>query len=279
MSEVDVQRRFGGLGRLYGSLGAQAIGGSHAVVVGVGGVGSWAVEALARSGVGRLTLIDMDHVSESNINRQIHALGSTLGMSKIEAMRQRVLDIHPDCHVQLVDDFITPDNVDLVLSAAIGAGTGGTVVVLDACDQVRAKVALAAWARAHGILLVAVGAAGGKRMPQAVEVADLSAVTHDRLLAQVRHDLRKHHAAPRQGAMGVVCVYSREAVERPPAMCANDEASPTTDASLNCHGYGSAVTVTATFGLVAVGVVLEVFAKNTGQIEVEAEIAKNDAII
>lgn len=278
MSDADVQRRFGGLGRLYGLPGAQAIQASHAVVVGVGGVGSWAVEALARSGVGRLTLIDMDHVSESNINRQIHALGSTLGMSKIEAMRQRVLDIHPGCQVQLVDDFITPDNVDSVLTAAT-SGSDGSVVLLDACDQVRAKVALAAWVRAHRICLVTVGAAGGKRLPQTVEVADLSAVTHDRLLAQVRHDLRKHHAAPRQGAMGVTCVYSREPVARPIAVCATDEGSASTDASLNCHGYGSAVTVTATFGLVAVGAMLEVFSKNTSQFEASGEIAKNDAII
>lgn len=274
--DVDAERRFGGLRRLYGQAGAQCIRDAHVVVVGVGGVGSWAVEALARSGVGQLTLIDMDHVSESNINRQIHALGSTLGQSKIEAMRQRVQDIHPQCQVNLVDDFVTPANVDSVLSSAVAWGSGA-MAVLDACDQVRAKVALAAWARAKGRLLVAVGAAGGKRLAQAVEVADLSAVTHDRLLAQVRHDVRKHHAAPRTGALGVACVFSREPVSLPGAVCdtaseAPESAAP--DGSLNCHGYGSVVTVTATFGLVAVGVLLDSLARSTENFQVSANSEK-----
>lgn len=277
MSEADLQRRFGGMGRLYGEPAAHAIRGAHAVVIGIGGVGSWAVEALARSGVGRLTLIDMDHVSESNINRQIHALGSTLGMSKIEAMRQRVLDIHPDCQVQLIDDFVTPDNAHALLAAAC-TGLGPADVVLDACDQVRAKVALAAWSVALRCPLIAVGAAGGKRLAQAVEVADLSAVTHDRLLAQVRHDLRKHHLAPRQGALGIACVYSREPVTRPLAACTTED-SASTDASLNCHGYGSAVTVTATFGLVAAGLAIDLLSKNAHQAQGEPETEKNDAII
>ncbi len=272
MSEADLQRRFGGLGRLYGETAALAIQGAHAVVVGVGGVGSWAVEALARSGVGRLTLIDMDHVSESNINRQIHALGSTLGMSKIEAMRQRVLDIHPSCQVQLIDDFVTPDNVQTLLSAA-GHGLGAVGVVIDACDQVRAKVAIAAWALAQRCPLLVVGAAGGKRLAHAVEVADLAAVTHDRLLAQVRHDLRKHHLAARQGKVGVTCVYSREPVIRPQAACATDASAPT-DASLNCHGYGSAVTVTATFGLVAAGLAIDTLSKNADLLSAEAKTEK-----
>lgn len=274
--DVDVERRFGGLSRLYGQTGAQSIRDAHVVVVGVGGVGSWAVEALARSGVGQLTLIDMDHVSESNINRQIHALGSTLGQSKIEAMRQRVRDIHPHCKVNLVDDFVTPANVDSVLSSAVAWGSGA-MAVLDACDQVRAKVAMAAWARAKGCRLVAVGAAGGKRLAQAVEVADLSAVTHDRLLAQVRHGMRKHHGAARSGALGVVCVFSREPVSLPGSVCdtaAEPSDSTESDGSLNCHGYGSVVTVTATFGLVAVGALFDALAKSTENSQVSANSQK-----
>lgn len=258
--QPDFERRFGGLRRLYGPAGAQAIFDAHVVVVGIGGVGSWAAEALARSGVGSLTLIDMDHVSESNINRQIHALGATLGQSKIEAMRERILDINPACQVQLVDDFVTPDNLAAFMSQ-LPLAPGQALAVLDACDQVRAKTALAAWSLERGCHFIAVGAAGGKRMAQAVEVADLSQVTHDPLLAQLRYRLRKHHAAPRNAAMNVAGVFSRENVSQPDAACQSGESSAASDGSLNCHGYGSVVTVTATFGLVAAGFLLNKLSK------------------
>lgn len=260
-AEVDFERRFGGLRRLYGPAGAQAMFDAHAVVVGIGGVGSWAAEALARSGVGGLTLIDMDHVSESNINRQIHALGATLGQSKIEAMRQRILDINPACQVQLVDDFVTPDNLPAVM-AQLPVRPGQALAVLDACDQVRAKTALAAWCLQHGAHFIAVGAAGGKRLAQAVEVADLAQVTHDPLLAQLRYRLRKHHAASRHAAIGVSAVFSRENVAPPDAACQLGGADAVPDGSLNCHGYGSVVTVTATFGLVAAGFLLDKLSKS-----------------
>ena len=258
--QPDFERRFGGLRRLYGPAGAQAIFDAHVVVVGIGGVGSWAAEALARSGVGSLTLIDMDHVSESNINRQIHALGATLGQSKIEAMRERILDINPACQVQLVDDFVTPDNLAAFMSQ-LPLAPGQALAVLDACDQVRAKTALAAWSLERGCHFIAVGAAGGKRMAQAVEVADLSQVTHDPLLAQLRYRLRKHHAAPRNAAMNVAGVFSRENVSQPDAACQSGEPSAASDGSLNCHGYGSVVTVTATFGLVSAGFLLNNLSK------------------
>ena len=246
---VDFERRFGGLRRLYGSTGAQAIFDSHVVVVGVGGVGSWAAEALARSGVGRITLIDLDHVSESNINRQVHALGTTVGQAKVIAMRQRLLDINPRCQIEVVEDFLTPDNLVELLG---GTSAGWSVpAVLDACDQMKTKVALAAWSLAHGSLLVSVGAAGGKSQAQAVEVGCLSDVTHDPLLAQVRYRLRKHHGVAKAGGrIPLTCVFSREAVSPPQVACAP---VPGNDGSLNCHGYGSVVTVTAAFGLVAAG--------------------------
>ena len=107
---ADLERRFGSLARLYGVEGAAKIRAAHVVVVGIGGVGSWAAEALARSGVARLTLIDLDHISESNINRQIHALGSTLGQSKVEAMRERISDINPDCQVICIEEFVDAEN-------------------------------------------------------------------------------------------------------------------------------------------------------------------------
>jgi tRNA A37 threonylcarbamoyladenosine dehydratase len=250
-------RRFGGLERLYGVAGATAIRSSHVIVVGIGGVGSWAVEALARSGVGRLTLIDLDHIAESNINRQIHALDATLGQAKVEAMRERIAQIHPSCQVLALDDFVAPDNWQRLL-AQLQAAHGAPAVVIDACDQVSAKVAMAAWACDTKAAFITAGAAGGKRLAHKVDIDDLALVTHDPLLAQVRQRLRKSHGAPREGRkIGIACVFSRESVAPPDASCAIEG-----DGSLNCHGYGSVVSVTATFGLCAAGWALDWMAQN-----------------
>ncbi|MDB5945008.1 MAG: tRNA threonylcarbamoyladenosine dehydratase [Ramlibacter sp.] len=239
---ADLQRRFGGLERLYGVGGAQAIRQAHVAVAGIGGVGSWAVEALARSGVGALTLIDLDHVAESNINRQVHALASTLGQAKVQAMAERIAQINPSCRVTGVEEFVEPQNWPRLLPA-------GVTAVIDACDQVSAKVAMAAWARECKLLFISVGAAGGKRLAHKVDVDDLANTTHDPLLAQLRYQLRKHRGAPREGRkIGVACVFSREPVAPPDPSCAIEG-----DGSLNCHGYGSAASVTATFGFCAAG--------------------------
>ena len=242
-----IDRRFGGLDRLYGVNGAARIRAAHVVVVGVGGVGSWTVEALARSGVGRLTLIDLDNVSESNINRQIHALDDTVGMAKVEAMRQRIAHINPDCAVTCIEDFVTPDNWPSILNGA------QVDAVIDACDQVKTKTALAAWAIQQKVLFITVGAAGGKRMAHKVDIDDLSNTSHDPLLAKLRYNLRREHRAARDGKkMGVACVFSREAVAPPDASC-----DVQGDGSLNCSGYGSVVSVTATFGQCAAGWVFD----------------------
>lgn len=242
--DTQAQRRFSGLDRLYGPEPAQAVRSAHVVVVGVGGVGSWAAEALARSGVGRITLIDMDHVSESNINRQIHAITPTLGMAKISAMAERIALINPDCQVLGVDAFVDGDNWLQLLPE-------GADAVIDACDQVIAKTAMAQWARQTGRHFITVGAAGGKRQAHAATICDLSACTHDPLLAQVRYRLRKFHGAPKEGKkMGVACVSSTEPV-------ASAQGTAQGDNTLNCHGYGSLVTVTATFGLCAAGWVMD----------------------
>lgn len=244
---ADLERRFGGLSRLYGPLGAARIRAAHVAVVGIGGVGSWAVEALARSGVARLTLIDLDHVSESNINRQIHALDTTLGQAKVQAMRERIEHINPLCDVVCVEEYVDADNWLQLLPNNADA-------IIDACDQVRAKTAIAAWARQSKSIFITVGAAGGKRHAHRVDIEDLSATTHDPLLAQLRARLRKDHGAPREGKkIGVSCVFSREAVMTPSAA----ENGPESDATLNCHGYGSVVSVTATFGQCAAGWVLD----------------------
>ena len=245
---ADLQRRFGGLERLYGVPGAQSIRASHVAVVGIGGVGSWAAEALARSGVGELTLIDLDHIAESNINRQIHALAATLGQAKVQAMAERIAQINPACKVHGIEEFVEPDNWPQLLPAGVGA-------VIDACDQVKAKVAMAVWALRTKTMFVSCGAAGGKRLAHKVDLDDLSQTTHDPLLAQLRYRLRKSHGAPKEGKkIGVACVFSREAVAPPDPSCAIGEGG---DGSLNCHGYGSVVSVTATFGQCAAGWVLD----------------------
>ena len=203
--------------------------------------------SLARSGVGHLTLIDLDHVAESNINRQIHALDTTLGMAKVEAMRQRIALINPECQVTCVEDFVEPDNWPQLLNGvAVDA-------VIDACDQVKAKTAMAAWALTHKVLFVTVGAAGGKRLAHKVDVDDLANTSHDPLLAKLRYNMRRQHGAARDGKkIGIACVFSREAVAPPDASCAVEG-----DGSLNCHGYGSVVSVTATFGQCAAGWVFD----------------------
>ena len=194
VSESSVpDRRFGGLDRLYGVIGAARIRAAHVVVVGVGGVGSWTVESLARSGVGRLTLIDLDNVSESNINRQIHALDDTVGMAKVEAMRQRIAHINPGCVVTCIEDFVEPSNWPNILNGA------EVDAVIDACDQVKAKTVMAAWALKERALFITVGAAGGKRLAHKVDIDDLANTSHDPLLAKLRYNLRREHGAAREG--------------------------------------------------------------------------------
>lgn len=253
--DADLERRFGGLKRLYGARGYARVRAARVAVVGLGGVGSWAVEALARSGVAQLVLIDLDHVSESNINRQIQALGTTLGMAKAEALARRIADIHPGCVVHCIEEFADDANWPGLLPVDVDA-------VIDACDQSKAKLALAAWARRTGTAYVTVGAAGGKRHPEKTEIDDLHATTHDPLLASLRQRLRSQHGAPRTGKIGVRCVFSRESVAPPApdeAACDVDAESPSPasdvrrDNTLNCHGYGSTVVVTASFGMAAAG--------------------------
>lgn len=252
-TQVESARRFGGMARLFGVAGAARVENAHVVVVGIGGVGSWAAEALARSGVGQLTLIDLDHVAESNINRQIHASDHTLGQAKVQAMADRIASFHPQCRVACIDEFVTPENWSTLVPADAD-------VVIDACDQVKAKTTMAAWAMQHQRTLIVCGAAGGKRQAQRTDVADLAHVSHDPLLAQLRQNLRKHHGAPRGATgqtrvrpLGLPCVFSTETVAPPDPSCQIEGG----DGSLNCHGYGSLVTVTATFGMCAAGLAIE----------------------
>ncbi len=200
-SDVDSERRFGGLRRLYGDACYARLRAARFAVVGLGGVGSWAVEALARMGVAELTLIDLDHVAESNINRQVQALSSTLGMAKGEALSRRIADIHPGCKVRVIDEFVDEQNWPALLASQTIDG------LIDACDQVRAKACLAGWALAERLPFVGVGAAGGKRQPQALEIEDLGLLTHDPLLAALRQRCASSTVLRGKGAWGCVACF------------------------------------------------------------------------
>jgi len=233
----DYNRRFGGIARLYGQAAADALRRSHVCVVGVGGVGSWAVETLARSGIGRLTLVDLDNVAPSNTNRQIHALTPDFGKAKVAALAERIAQINPECETVQIEDFADEDNLDALFRLPFS-------FVIDAIDQGRVKTAMAARFVRTGQPFVCSGGAGGQRNPALVQAADLAQVTHDPLLANMRYALRKKHGFPRTGRMRVPCVYSREQTA-PPQNAACDAAPQ----GLSCAGYGSSMAVTAAFGL------------------------------
>ena len=262
LSDVDFDRRFGGIARLYGAAALQRFRAAHVCVVGVGGVGSWVVEALARSAVGKITMIDLDNLAESNVNRQIHALSDTLGMAKVTALAERIALINPFCVVTEIEDFLTPDNLDQMI------GGQGYDYVVDAIDNVQAKVALIAYCRDHALPLLTVGSAGGQTDPTKIEVRDLSKTEQEPLLAKVRKRLRTYHRFPRgdRNRFGVDAVFSTEPVQIPVAESCDIDGNPI-DASgdgltgLNCAGYGSAVVVTASFGLVAAAHVLRKLAQ------------------
>ncbi len=232
------ERPLAAVARLYGEHGLARLAQAHVAVIGLGGVGSWTAEALARSGIGRLTLIDMDVVAESNLNRQVQASLATLGQNKVDAMAERLARVAPHCRVTVVDDFITPENLSLHLAQPID-------VIIDAIDDLRSKVALCVYARTLGLKLIVCGGAGGKRDPTRLRHGDLSAATHDPLLAKMRSELRRRHGLPEQGRnMGVACVWSDE--PRQGQACEMSAGAP-----LACAGYGSVMMMTAGMGLVA----------------------------
>lgn len=245
LDDATHERRFGGVARLLGDDGLARLRAAHFVVVGIGGVGSWTAEALARSGVGALTLVDMDHVAESNINRQVHALESTLGAAKGEAMAARIAGIAPACRVRLVDDFVTPENAAQLLPE--------DAIVVDAIDQPRAKAAMIALCRARGQSLVVCGGAGAVVDVLGLRSGDLSVTRGDPLLASVRARLRREHGFPREAGrkFGVQAVYF-EGQRAPGQACAVDAGAP-----LACAGYGSIVTVTGTLGFAAAGLAMQ----------------------
>lgn len=248
MSE-DFDHRFGGIRRLYGRQNLEVLKQAHVCVIGVGGVGSWAAEALARSGIGTLTLIDLDDVCVSNVNRQLHALDGTVGQSKVLVMAERMQRINPHGRVQPVQAFVTERNLTEHLHQ-------GYDLVIDAIDSLKHKCAIIAHCRRHKIPLITIGGAGGQTDPTQIRYADLSRAYHDPLLAKVRKKLRSDYNFPQnpQRRFGIECIFSTEQLVYPQAdgsVCAR---KPAADGSLKLDcggGIGAATFVTGTFGFVA----------------------------
>ncbi|MEE9331899.1 MAG: tRNA threonylcarbamoyladenosine dehydratase [Methylophilaceae bacterium] len=246
----NMERRFSGVRRLYGEQGLAQLHAAHVVVIGIGGVGSWAAEALARNAVGELTLIDLDNIAESNVNRQIHAVDGNFGKAKVTAMCERILTINPTCIVRKIEDFVTTDNIDIILDFNCD-------VMLDCTDSTYAKMALASYCQSKQIPLMMSGSAGGRVDPTRIKIADLSVAFGDQLLSKVRKQLRQSHDFPKAPDMkkrplkkpkkfGVQCVYSDELAATPEAACGSNERSSHT--GLHCAGFGSNVTITASMG-------------------------------
>ncbi|MDB6024369.1 MAG: UBA/THIF-type binding protein [Verrucomicrobiales bacterium] len=256
----DFEQRFGGIQRLYGRIELEKFRRAHVCIVGIGGVGSWAVEALARSGVGRLTLIDLDEICVSNVNRQLHALDGEIGKAKVESIAARVRAINPECVVETIQEFFTAANAESLLSK-------GFDVVLDAIDNVPNKCLLIARCREKGIPIVTTGGAGGRRDPTRIKTADLSESTHDVLLQFVRKKLREEFGFTRElkKLFGVDCVFTTELPVYPQSdgtVCLDREAGSVI--RINCDsGYGTATFVTGTFGFIAAGQVLKAVLAST----------------
>ncbi|MHA3091264.1 tRNA threonylcarbamoyladenosine dehydratase [Acinetobacter brisouii] len=243
LAHDEYDRRFAGVAKIYGEPNFNQFEQSHVMVIGIGGVGSWAVEALARTGIGRLTLVDMDVIASSNINRQLPAISSTLGQDKVEVMAERCRQINPRMQVNVIDDYLSPENVKEILLDAPD-------VILDCIDDVKAKLALMLHCRFNKIPLIVSGGAGGKLDPLKIRVADLSKTEQDPMLAKLRAQLRSKGICKKpKEKFGITCVYS---IDNP-----FSSADVCPSAGLRCGGYGSAVVVTSSFAMIAAAEVLK----------------------
>ncbi|TCV92607.1 tRNA cyclic N6-threonylcarbamoyladenosine(37) synthase TcdA [Biostraticola tofi] len=243
-------QRFGGTARLYGQRALSVFSQAHVCVIGIGGVGSWAAEALARTGIGAITLIDMDDVCVTNTNRQLHALQSEIGKAKTEVMASRINGINPECRVTCIDDFITADNVPEMLDR-------GYDYVIDAIDSIRPKAALLSYCRRYKIPVVTVGGAGGQIDPTCIQVADLAKTIQDPLAAKLRERLKHDFGVVKngKGKLGIDCVFSSEHLVYPQpdgTVCASPSTAEGPKRMDCASGFGAATMVTASFGFVAV---------------------------
>jgi tRNA A37 threonylcarbamoyladenosine dehydratase len=263
MNEFDehAEERFGSLDRVYGSEPMAHLQNAHICVVGVGGVGSWIVEALARTGIGKLTLIDGDEISRSNVNRQCHSMESTIGKMKVEVMQQRVLDINPNCQCEIVEQFLDDD----IIAELLKPESKSYDCVVDAIDRIKYKALMIHFCKRNKIPVIATGGAGGLVDPKQVEVKDLSRTWNDPLASALRLCLRQVHNFSRnpKHSFGVPCVYSTEQQRYPDKDGNVGYQKPgVAKLSLDCSfGYGSVVNVIATFGFVAAATAIELVVK------------------
>ena len=261
VEDDQYERRFQGTRTLYGTSAVDTFAAAHVYVIGVGGVGSWVAEALARTAVGTITLIDLDVLVASNVNRQLPALDSTFGQSKIGAMATRVYEINPKVTLNLIDDFLTVENVAALLpsreEAKAAIAQGKPIVILDCVDDMSAKLAIALHCRFNKLKLVCAGGAGGKIDPSQIKVSDLKDSYQDPLLAKLRNKLRHEKGinSALKEKFGIKCVYSTE----PPRV---DKSCQT--GGLHCGGYGSAVVVTSVVAMIMVSEALQLLIKQTG---------------
>lgn len=267
---MSYQQRFGGISRLYGEQALNQFTRSHVCVIGIGGVGSWVAEALARSGIGTLTLIDLDDICITNTNRQLHTLAATIGQPKTTVMKDRIHDINPECQCHEIEDFITADNLSDYIDQRFD-------YVVDAIDSVKAKTALIAYCKRNKIKLITVGGAGGQIDPTQIQVADLAKTIQDPLASKVRSELRRryHFSKNPKRKFGIECVFSTEQLIYPDGnghICAaknTDNGSMRMDCS---GGFGAATHVTASFGMIAASRVL----KKLAQAPQQADTADNN---
>lgn len=261
INQSNVYRRFKGVEHLYGKDNLDAFKRSHIIVIGIGGVGSWVVEALARNAIGKLTLIDMDVVAESNINRQLPALSDTIGQNKIDVMHERIKLINPECDVTTIDDFVTEDNIETLIDL-------DTDYVVDCIDSSRVKAALIYWCKRNKIKIITLGGAGGQIDPSLITLSDLSKTKHDPLLSKTRKLLRQKYGftTNTKRRFSIPCVYSSEQLTY--ASNPDELETQTSDANnsigLNCAGgLGSSVMVTGSFGFMAAAYVLKYLANKS----------------
>jgi tRNA A37 threonylcarbamoyladenosine dehydratase len=252
----DYPHRFGGIARLYGNRGANILTNSHFCVIGIGGVGSWVAEALARNGIGEITLIDLDDICTTNINRQIHALTDTIGMSKVEVMAERILQINPECKIHQIEDFVTEENLNSLMLTTFD-------YVIDAIDSVDIKTKIIAHCKRNKLPIITIGGAGGQIDPSKIQICDLSETYQDPLLAKVKNQLRREFNFPRadhkkksKRKFSIDAVFSTEQLIYPDAEGGVCYAKQNRDGAmrLDCSGgFGATTHVTASFAFFSVG--------------------------
>lgn len=265
----DYSLRFGGIARLYGQLGATKLQESHFCVIGIGGVGSWVAEALARNGIGQITLIDLDDICITNTNRQIHALADSIGMSKVEVMTERIKQINPECKVNIIEDFVTRENLSNLMQVNYD-------YVIDAIDAVDIKTRLIAHCKRNKTPIITIGGAGGQVDPSKIAITDLSKTYQDPLLAKVKNQLRREFNFPKadlkkasKRKFAIDAVFSTEQLRYPnetgDVCLAKPEVTEgeSNAMRLDCSGgFGATTHVTATFAFFAVGRAIDKLLKN-----------------